>query len=333
MKYNLWHSNTEIRALHVELTNRCNSACPMCLRTFNDDIKSNINDISIDTFKKWFSPDFIKSLTNVKFVGCFGDPAVATDCLKIHEYVYECNPNISFLMSTNSGVRTTPFWSKLAKLYKNDSRMLFCIDGLEDTNHIYRRGVKWQKVIDNITAFNNAGGQSTWLFIPFFHNEHQVEEAKVLSEKLGCTKFAVRVSARNRGVKAAVKFEDGTSIYPPASSEFDIQTYAEEWKKPKCQNKMRQELYINVWGRILPCCYSDAHATTNKMNIPTISLYDMPLTEALNHPFLKGLGDEPWKHKELTSLCHTKCTGKNCPTYIDLDNNTTINQNVMSFLS
>ena len=38
------------------------------------------------------------------------------------------------------------------------SEVNFSVDGLEDTNHLYRQGVKWEKVEDNMVAFCDAGG-------------------------------------------------------------------------------------------------------------------------------------------------------------------------------
>ena len=52
------------------------------------------------------------------------------------------------------------------------------LDGLEDTNHIYRRYTDWSKIERNAKTFLNAGGKGSWVFIVFKHNEHQVDEAE-----------------------------------------------------------------------------------------------------------------------------------------------------------
>ena len=46
----------------------------------------------------------------------------------------------------------------------------FAIDGLEDTNHIYRRNTDWVKIVQNATAYIAAGGRAEWDFIVFAHN-------------------------------------------------------------------------------------------------------------------------------------------------------------------
>ena len=66
---------------------------------------------------------------------------------------------------------------------------VFSIDGLEDTNHLYRRNVKWEKVIENARSFITAGGKAHWDMLVFEHNKHQVDEAKSYANKLGFVWF------------------------------------------------------------------------------------------------------------------------------------------------
>ena len=41
-------------------------------------------------------------------------------------------------MMTNGGARSKQWWTDLGKLTKGKMRVTFGIDGLEDTNHLYR---------------------------------------------------------------------------------------------------------------------------------------------------------------------------------------------------
>ena len=75
-------------------------------------------------------------------------------------------------------------------------RVVWGIDGLEDTNHIYRVGAKWEKIINNAKAFIDAGGIASWQFIEFEHNKHQIEEAKQLAKELGFKEFRLVSSTR-----------------------------------------------------------------------------------------------------------------------------------------
>jgi len=103
---------------------------------------------------------------------------------------------IRLLISTNGGMRNAEWWHQLASLLDQDDRVLFCIDGLADTNHLYRIGVVYDRVIENLKAFNQAGGKSIWTFIVFRHNQHQVEPAEQLSKELGCHGFAYKPTSR-----------------------------------------------------------------------------------------------------------------------------------------
>ena len=50
----------DISQMHLEITNRCNAACPMCMRFYQNspllrpDLE--LGEISGEQFKEWFSP-------------------------------------------------------------------------------------------------------------------------------------------------------------------------------------------------------------------------------------------------------------------------------------
>lgn len=190
----------QLNQLHVELTNACNAACPMCTRfhinspLIRPDLE--LDQITIEKFKKYFPPHIIKKCEVVLFCGVHGDPGMAKDLYEICEYISECSPGVtSIRMNTNGGMRKPEFWSKLGALFAKQRRdhwrwqVTFSVDGLEDTNHLYRRNVEWSKVMANAQAFIDAGGFAEWDFLIFGHNEHQVDEAKALSKKMGFVNF------------------------------------------------------------------------------------------------------------------------------------------------
>jgi hypothetical protein len=109
----------------------------------------------------------------------------------------ENTPDSFFLqMHTNGGMRNPEWWARLGAVFAKRSqlamdcwRIIFSIDGLEDTNHLYRRNVKWDNLMANAKAFIDAGGKAVWEFLIFEHNEHQIEAARSLSEELGFVVF------------------------------------------------------------------------------------------------------------------------------------------------
>jgi MoaA/NifB/PqqE/SkfB family radical SAM enzyme len=195
---------SELNQLHIELTNACNAACPMCTRfhinspLIRPDLE--IDQITIDKFKKYFPPNVIQKCEVILFCGVHGDPGMARDLYEICEYIDEVSPKTTVRMNTNGGMRKPEFWDRLGQLFAKKLRdhwswqITFSIDGLEDTNHIYRRNVEWGRLIDNVKAFINAGGRAEWDYLIFKHNEHQIDEAKKLSKDLGFHAFVPKKS-------------------------------------------------------------------------------------------------------------------------------------------
>ena len=198
-------NNRELTQMHIELTNACNAACPMCVRFYNNSPLTRpdleIGQITIDKFKEYFPPHIIKKCNLILFCGVHGDPCVAKDMYEICEYIDSVSKNTAVRVNTNGGMRKSEWWSKLGKLFSKHPRnkdsywsVTFSIDGLEDTNHLYRRNVNWKILIDNVKSFIDAGGSAMWDYLIFKHNEHQIIEAQQLANTLGFTEFIPKKS-------------------------------------------------------------------------------------------------------------------------------------------
>jgi len=189
----------DIRTVHLEITEKCNAACPMCARNINggeDNPWLKNAELSLSDIQTIFPDDFIKQLNHMFMCGNYGDPIVAKDTLKTMKHFRSINPNIFLSMNTNASARTKDWWKDLASTIGSHGYVVFSIDGLEDTNHLYRKNTIWKKIMDNARAFIEAGGIARWEYIVFAHNEHQVEEARALSEYLGFAEFQVKTSSR-----------------------------------------------------------------------------------------------------------------------------------------
>jgi MoaA/NifB/PqqE/SkfB family radical SAM enzyme len=204
---------SELNQLHIELSNACNAACPMCTRfhvnspLIRPDLE--IDQITIDKFKKYFPPEVIRKCEVILFCGVHGDPGMARDLYEICEYIDQVSPETTVRMNTNGGMRKPEFWEKLGKLFAKKLKdhwswsLTFSIDGLEDTNHLYRRNVEWSRLIENVKAFLNTGARAEWDYLIFKHNEHQIDEAKELSKTLGFNSFVP---------KKALGVDNGTNL-------------------------------------------------------------------------------------------------------------------------
>jgi MoaA/NifB/PqqE/SkfB family radical SAM enzyme len=188
-----------VKILHLETSSVCNAACPMCPREldigFNKD--TDAVSLSLKQIKEMFTESFIKQLESMFMCGNYGDPAAAPECLEIFEYFRSINPDITLGIHSNGSLRNTSWWSQLGKiLSRSGDYGFFSVDGLSDTNHIYRVNTNFTKILENAEAFISAGGQAHWEYLVFEHNEHQVEEARQLASSMGFVNFREKVSRR-----------------------------------------------------------------------------------------------------------------------------------------
>lgn len=183
MWYDRLQSEDKKFHFHLELTTKCNSACPICPRYIigTPVTTSNIQlwEVTIEQVKKWYSHELIQKIGSMNICGNFGDPIVCRDLYEIVEYFHINNTKIKIDIRTNGGAKPTIFWEKLGILSKNSGkkiRVVFSVDGLEDTNDLYRRNVNWNILDRNIRTFTESGGFGIQEFLIFNHNEHQIED-------------------------------------------------------------------------------------------------------------------------------------------------------------
>ncbi len=193
------YNYNEIEVVHLEMTEACNASCPMCARNLNGgEVNPHLNnrELSIADVERIFPVDFVQQLKRVYMCGNYGDPAVASDTLEAFAYFRENNPQINLSMHTNGSIKKPEWWAELAQVIGKKGYVIFGLDGLEDTNHLYRQGTVWKNIMRNVEAFIGAGGRARWDYIVFAHNEHQVDEAEQLSKDMGFEKFQYKKSAR-----------------------------------------------------------------------------------------------------------------------------------------
>lgn len=181
------------RKLNVEAGTRCPLLCPGCSRTKHmlglEPTKLEIGDLSLENFRLIVRPE--NNLEAIVYNMALGDPIYSATIMEQIEYMntLEKRPKIS--CSTNGSGRSKDWWIKFSSLlHPTKDRIEFAIDGLEDTNHIYRVNAKWDSVITGVrTLRENFSGPIMWRYIVFEHNYHQVPEARELATDLGVTFF------------------------------------------------------------------------------------------------------------------------------------------------
>jgi MoaA/NifB/PqqE/SkfB family radical SAM enzyme len=235
-----------VKVLHLEPTDSCQAACPQCARETDQAFdKNDQNHLTVDQIKELFTEQQIKQLDKMYMCGDYGDPAAGKHTLEILKYFRSVNPNITLGMNTNGGLRDGKWWQELAGIMSGEKDyVIFSIDGLEDTNHIYRVNVNWSKVIDNVNTFITAGGPAHWDMIVFEHNQHQVDLCEQQAKDLGFAWFRAKVSRRH-------SFIPVTFLHPPKG-----------WANPtvsegniSCQALNEQSMYVSAEGVQYPCCW------------------------------------------------------------------------------
>jgi MoaA/NifB/PqqE/SkfB family radical SAM enzyme len=205
------YKSDEITTVHLEVTERCNASCPQCARNLNGgDVNPQLHDaeLSLADVQQILKPEFIRQLKRLYMCGNYGDPISARDTLEIFEYIRSNNDKMQLSFHTNASAKTPEWWSRLPAAMGKSHYVVFSVDGLEDTNHLYRQGTVWRKIMENARAFIAAGGRARWDYIVFAHNEHQVEEARALADSMGFEKFNVKKSNRFfSNTRGAVKTE------------------------------------------------------------------------------------------------------------------------------
>lgn len=233
----------DIKVLHLEPTDVCQAACPLCARE-TDPVFRKDRQHHLDMYKimQVFDVDRIAALDKMFMCGNYGDPAAGKHTLNIYREFRKLNKNIVLGMNTNGALQNTLWWHELGRIFnQSQDYVVFSIDGLENTNSTYRVNVKWAKLMSNVEAFVAAGGSAHWDMLVYRHNQHQVDACEQLARDMGFKWFRAKVSKRG--------FTD--RLEQPIG-----------WHNPRvqgtrinCHALNEQSLYIDAQGRMSPCCW------------------------------------------------------------------------------
>jgi hypothetical protein len=232
-----------IKVLHVEPTDVCQAACPLCARETDKNFRKDLQH-HLDMYKlmQAFDTDQIAKLDKMFMCGNYGDPAAGKYTLNIYREFRNLNKNIVLGMNTNGGLQNALWWNELGRIFNQpQDYVVFSIDGLEDTNHMYRRNVDWRKLMTNAESYIAAGGLAHWDMLVYDHNQHQVDACERLAQDLGFTWFRAKIS--KRGPTVGLQMPIG-------------------WKTPvidsgpiNCHALQESSAYLDCQGRLSPCCW------------------------------------------------------------------------------
>lgn len=249
----------KFKVLHIEPTDVCQAACPACAREIDVNFNKKIHhNLDVKKIKELLTKEDICNLDKMFMCGNYGDPAAGAYSIDIYRYFRKVNPVITLGMNTNGGVQNEHWWKMLARIMnKPFDYVVFSIDGLQDTNHIYRKNVVWDRVMDNAQSFINAGGPAHWDMLVYKHNEHQVDSCERLAKTMGFKWFRAKISKR----RLVSNLE-----------------YPVHWKQPIVpSNKIicfalnESSRYLDAQGNLSPCCWLGARQNNFIKDIEEVS--------------------------------------------------------------
>ena len=324
---------SEIKSLQIEPTSKCNLLCPQCAHTFNGKVNPllPLTELTPQDYDSIFTDKLTSQLNHVIFNGNYGDPITSNHLNYAIDKLSQ--KKISLTVFTNGSLKSAAWWKDLGShLAGTGSQVVFSIDGLEDTNHIYRVNSNFKKIMENAGAYIQAGGKARWDFLVFEHNQHQVEEAKALAKKIGFKKFHKKYSARfveghytSRKDSLKIFNKKGNvinHIKEPSHKRRDFERVLKKygsWSKYiddtpiYCKFKEdRKALFIDFEALVWPCCWVGAPIYFTDSNSPQKKQFDMlrkkykkyfnslrhySLTEILSHQWLDRDLVQSWKNK------------------------------------
>lgn len=299
-------------SFHVEPTSKCTLECPLCDRTWFYETfkKRNLHEINIDHLV-----DFVGVNADVAMCGNNGDPIYHSKFIELCQRLKDNNCKIS--ITTNGSSKTKTWWKKLNNILDENDIVQFSIDGLEDTNHLYRRNAKWKSIMDAIEVLTKRKCQLTWKFIVFKHNQHQIKDAKELSVKLGFDRFKLEHSDRWLGKKELMPDREFVDTYYQQQQKVLIDPDFKIDMEPVClvNDTPSKDLYIDAEGDFYPCCWIGTYRYKYKSLFSpkrnNFNIADNTLDGILNNNEVKNFFESTKQFTSAHDCCKIQCGKKN----------------------
>jgi MoaA/NifB/PqqE/SkfB family radical SAM enzyme len=184
--------------LEIELTTKCTLGCPACPRNNPHRNKKDwdVGHLNTDMVKQFADSPIDRRYL---FIGCWGDPIYHPDFIDIVRHYVDRNKRLA--IHTNGSFKKQKWWNELASLnWTKRQQFTFSVDGLEDTNHIYRIRADWQSIELGMRIMGrlpqNRRPYLEWKMMVFPYNKHQVPQAKQLADEIGFDNYEPVVSVR-----------------------------------------------------------------------------------------------------------------------------------------
>tara|TARA_X000001382_G_scaffold117764_1_gene97603 strand:+ start:1095 stop:1880 length:786 start_codon:yes stop_codon:yes gene_type:complete len=259
--------------------------------------------------------DFVGVNADITMCGNNGDPIYHSDFLNLCKKLKNNNCKITII--TNGSSKTKQWWKALNDLLDEHDTLTFSIDGLKDTNHIYRKNAKWESIMNAIDVFSNRKCKLVWKFIVFKHNQHQIKEAKELSTELKFNFFKLEHSDRWLGKKDLMPDREFVDQYYQHQKKVLVDTNYQTSMKPNCliNGKPENQLYIDSEGDFYPCCWIGTYRYKyNSLFSPKqnqFNIKDNNVNDILTNTNVKEFFDSTNQFTSAHDCCKIQCGVKN----------------------
>jgi len=310
-----------VLSVNVEPTNKCVLGCSACDRTLRPEAVKILEDIDPEIFRKVLFEDLashsIEELPKFDFCGIYGDSIYHKQIFSIFRLIKSRGGKLS--LETNGSYKTYEWWNELFSILDDRDEITFSVDGLKDTNEIYRTNSDWDSIYSGMYLAGKSKVKSKWKFIIFSHNEHQIEKAKELAAGLDFDEFLVRKSGR---------FVENDPLRP-SDENVGLQQYHREHflsgKElkivPRCTRdpQWSRNVGFTYQGYVIPCL--TFHSIKNEWfeeNKHKINMKERHIQDILNDPIWKDL-QRLWETPEnAPRICSLYC---GVPKYEEIDPN------------
>jgi MoaA/NifB/PqqE/SkfB family radical SAM enzyme len=341
----------QLEVIQVDFTSYCNSMCASCSRNIDGvSVNSNmpLSHMSFDIWKKIFTPKITKGVVEIIFNGSYGDPIFNPNLIPALEYILSITDTPPVItIHTNGGLGTPKLFKNIAKTLKKfpvPSHITFSIDGLEDTNHLYRRGVVWNNIMKNAQAFIDEGGLARWRMLVFKHNSHQLKDCEQLAYKMGFKKFDINGGYPSTSIQAvennaienfAANKKESARLIEYETAYLDNLNRINSLKGQygdldtafaacpiQCKWQKKRKIQVSHVGEIFPCCYflNDRYPKNSNneyaKDIENMLKFDTPgwnnvnnydIEHILENDFFKKYLTDSWNSDNKYKICARNC--------------------------
>ena len=298
----------------IEVTNRCNLNCLMCVRRFWDAEANPLGDMTFE----FFETHILRHLKPYQVVNlqCIGESLLNKDFLKMLAACKELGCMATF---TSNGVILRKFAEDIVS--QGADEVCVSVDGLKTMKKW--RNVDVGKVLDGIDAVNEAKGRhnctTPLVTVNCVVTRDSLPELPDLMELIG-QKGVARVTFMHLVAYDSAQTEQSVlPFYAEAEPIFDrVKAIAKKHRielilppapgdKAKCRQPFRA-LFINWDGDVRPCCMS----TFNERGaLLAGNVAHSPLPDLWNSSYMHQLRRSLDREKDLPEMCRS-CPMRRC---------------------